>query len=127
MAAPSHPASKHITDVDILVGKKIRARRLEVGLTQQRLASLLGITFTQVQKYEQGMNRVAASRLVDSAQALDVSPAFFFDPIPAPLNGGQFKLERDLIRDLRSLPSDELRQAAAEIVRQLARTPHRRA
>ncbi len=49
--------------VDIHVGKRIRARRKEVRVSQERLAEQLGLTFQQVQKYEKGANRVSASKL----------------------------------------------------------------
>lgn len=68
---------KHV--VDVHVGQRIRHRRWTVGMTQQQLADAVGIKFQQIQKYETGANRVAASRLWEMAEALDVSPAYFFD------------------------------------------------
>jgi transcriptional regulator with XRE-family HTH domain len=65
--------------VDRRLGQRLRARRLEAGLSQERLAEILGLTFQQVQKYEKGVNRIAASRLFDIAAALDVPVGFFFD------------------------------------------------
>lgn len=59
--------------VDAWLGQRMRARRVEIAMTQERLAELLGITFQQVQKYERGVNRVAASRLYDICKILDVS------------------------------------------------------
>jgi transcriptional regulator with XRE-family HTH domain len=67
-----HPVDDH-------VGKRIRHRRWMVGMTQQQLAEKIGIKFQQVQKYETGMNRVSASRLWDTAQALGVQISFFFE------------------------------------------------
>lgn len=55
---------------DAAMGMRVRARRLEIGMSQERLAELLGVTFQQVQKYEKGVNRIAASRLWDIAHAL---------------------------------------------------------
>ena len=65
--------------VDVHVGKKVRYRRWMVGMTQQQLASAVGIKFQQIQKYETGMNRVSASRLWDIAEALSVPVHFFFE------------------------------------------------
>ena len=65
--------------VDVHVGKRIRHRRWMIGMTQQQLAEAVGIKFQQIQKYETGMNRVSASRLWDSARALEVPVSFFFD------------------------------------------------
>lgn len=67
------------TNVDQRLGQRIRSRRLELGMSQQELAERLGLTFQQVQKYEKGANRVAVSRLVNIAAALDAPPASFLD------------------------------------------------
>lgn len=67
--------------VDIHVGQKIRQRRLHIGITQKQLAVAIGIKFQQIQKYETGANRVAASRLWEISQALDVQPGYFFEGI----------------------------------------------
>lgn len=66
------------TRVDAGIGRRVRARRLEVGMSQERLAELLGVTFQQVQKMEKGVNRIAASRLWDIAVSLEVPVAFFY-------------------------------------------------
>ena len=58
-----HPVDRH-------VGLRIRMRRKEMGISQERLAEALGITFQQVQKYERGANRVSASKLYEIAAAL---------------------------------------------------------
>lgn len=65
--------------IDIHVGARIRAQRVLRGMTQSDLARLVGISFQSVQKYEQGENRVSASRLYQFAQALGVPPQHFFD------------------------------------------------
>ena len=57
--------------VDVHVGKRIRQRRWLTGMTQQKLAEMVGIKFQQIQKYETGANRVSASRLWDIADALE--------------------------------------------------------
>lgn len=56
--------------VDIHVGKRIRARRKLLGISQEALADALGLTFQQVQKYERAANRVSASKLYDIARTL---------------------------------------------------------
>jgi transcriptional regulator with XRE-family HTH domain len=61
--------------LDKQIGRNVRRRRLEIGMSQETLAGLLGVTFQQVQKYEKGVNRTAASRLWDIAQALECSVA----------------------------------------------------
>jgi transcriptional regulator with XRE-family HTH domain len=63
---------------DIDIAKRVRALRLQRGLSQTELGEVLGVTFQQVQKYERGVNRVGAGRLVRVAEALDVQVSFFF-------------------------------------------------
>lgn len=65
--------------IDVHVGNRIRLRRTLLGLSQEKLASLLGLTFQQVQKYERGMNRVGASRLWDIGKVLEVPIEFFYE------------------------------------------------
>lgn len=65
--------------VDVHVGQRVRQRRWMLGMTQQQLASSVGIRFQQIQKYETGANRVSASRLWDIAAALEVPVSFFFE------------------------------------------------
>jgi transcriptional regulator with XRE-family HTH domain len=67
---------------DLAVGRRIRARRIERGMTQEKLGNTLGVTFQQVQKYEKGDNRIGAGRLQQIAEALEVPVAFFFDEQP---------------------------------------------
>jgi transcriptional regulator with XRE-family HTH domain len=71
-------ASKRIDDFDRKVGARVRAQRNAMGLSQEKLADALGITFQQVQKYENGTNRISASRLQNIADALGVPLSFFF-------------------------------------------------
>jgi transcriptional regulator with XRE-family HTH domain len=67
--------------VDVHVGARIRTRRLLLGMNQETLASALGLTFQQVQKYEGGSNRVSASRLAEMAQILSVPVMYFFNDL----------------------------------------------
>lgn len=64
--------------VDVMVGKRVRLRRLQLSLSQTELAQKLGLTFQQVQKYEKGTNRVSCSRLSEISEVLDVPITFFF-------------------------------------------------
>jgi transcriptional regulator with XRE-family HTH domain len=59
--------------VELAIGARLRARRRQLGLSQSNLADALGVSFQQVQKYERGANRIAASTLVAAAQALGVT------------------------------------------------------
>jgi transcriptional regulator with XRE-family HTH domain len=64
--------------VDIHVGARIRMRRILLDMNQQALARNLGLTFQQVQKYENGTNRVSTSRLAEIATALRVTVGYFY-------------------------------------------------
>ena len=64
--------------VDIYVGRRLNALRKERGLSQKALADRLGITFQQIQKYEKGLNRLPASRMLSICMALDVTPNDLF-------------------------------------------------
>ena len=72
----ANPRSAGKSAVDM--GKRIRLRRVEMGMSQDGLGEALGVSFQQVQKYEKGVNRVSASRLEQIAGALDVPVSFFF-------------------------------------------------
>jgi len=68
--------------VDVYVGARMKQRRIEQGMSQERLGKELNLTFQQVQKYERGANRVGASRLFELSQALDVPVGYFFEDMP---------------------------------------------
>jgi transcriptional regulator with XRE-family HTH domain len=75
-------SKKKPNPIDVHVGSRVRLRRNMLGMSQERLGELLGITFQQIQKYEKGTNRVGASRLQAIASILNVPPAFFFENAP---------------------------------------------
>ncbi len=68
-------------DIDIYVGGRLKAQRLCLGMSQEKLAQAVGLTFQQVQKYERGSNRIAASRLYQFSKVLCVSVSYFFEGI----------------------------------------------
>ena len=65
--------------IDVHVGLRIRLRRKELGVSQEKLAEAIGLTFQQVQKYERAANRVSATKLYEMARALETSTAYFFE------------------------------------------------
>jgi transcriptional regulator with XRE-family HTH domain len=75
-------SAKTPNPIDAHVGSRMRTRRLMLGLSQEKLATALGLTFQQVQKYEKGMNRMGVSRLQHAANILGVTVPFFFDGAP---------------------------------------------
>ncbi|MBI3451974.1 MAG: helix-turn-helix transcriptional regulator [Rhodospirillales bacterium] len=75
-------AAEGADPVDIYVGTRVRQRRMFLGVSQEKLAKALGISFQQVQKYERGTNRVSASRLFVLSRFLGVPVSWFFDGAP---------------------------------------------
>jgi transcriptional regulator with XRE-family HTH domain len=74
--------------VDVYVGARVRMRRMILGMSQSRLGELLGVTFQQIQKYENGSNRISVHRLRLTARVLEVSPSYFFEGVIAPVSEG---------------------------------------
>ncbi len=71
--------SKLPSGIDRIVGQRVRWRRRELKLTQEKLGELLDLTFQQVQKYEKGTNRISAGRLYEVAQVLSVPINYFYE------------------------------------------------
>jgi transcriptional regulator with XRE-family HTH domain len=118
--------------IDRKVGQRVRTRRLEIGMSQERLAELLGVTFQQVQKYEKGVNRMAASRLHDIAAALEMPIARFFEGL-AGRASGVAESSKDYIDDALATPegaqlmalfasikNQKVRRRVVELVKALA-------
>ena len=122
---------KSPNQIDKHIGTRVRARRVMLGMSQEKLADALGLTFQQVQKYEKGVNRIGASRLLHIAGILDVSSEFFFEGLPG-LRAGGFsddslvadfltRPESDrLVRGFLRLKDDEARRKVADLVDWLA-------
>ena len=119
--------------VDRKLGQRVRSRRLEIGMSQERLAELLGVTFQQVQKYEKGVNRIAASRLFDIAGALEQPVSRFFEGLSAGRAAGVAEHRQDFIDDALATPegaqlmslfasirSQRLRRKVVDLVKTLA-------
>jgi transcriptional regulator with XRE-family HTH domain len=111
------------TAADKPIGERVRARRLGLGMSQEALAKAIGLTFQQVQKYENAKNRISAGRLVQIAAALNCNPADFFAPIGERLANGTDELLRAvdqkvtlrLLRAFQKLPPKQ-RHAFVRIV-----------
>jgi transcriptional regulator with XRE-family HTH domain len=119
--------------IDRHIGSRVRARRTMLGMSQEKLAEALGLTFQQVQKYEKGINRVGASRLLQIAGILDVGIDFFFEGVPGLRAGGfsgnsimaEFLTSPEsdrLVRSFVGLKDDDVRRKVADLVDWLAST-----
>src|SRR6478752_4050513 len=117
------PGRSRAQDVDRFVGSKMRERRIMLGLTQQQMAELIGVTYQQAHKYEKGINRIAAGRLFTIAQALGVDVGYFFDGMdserafkPTP----QQRMLLELARNFISMPSRKHQEAICNLARALS-------
>jgi transcriptional regulator with XRE-family HTH domain len=106
MSEKIHFADKH-------VGQRLRIKRVLAGFSQTALASELGITFQQVQKYEHGTNRMSAGRLYDTSLALKEPVSYFFEGLPA--QGGDKASKKSAQAD-RAI-TQELKRDALELMK----------
>ena len=81
-------SSEGVKSIDRRVASRIRERRLQVGMTQQQLAELIGVAFQQAHKYERGISRVTAGRLYYIAEALQTPVSYFFASADSPDHRG---------------------------------------
>ncbi len=72
---------KQANPIDAQVGNRVRLRRMLIGMSQERLGELLGLTFQQVQKYEKGINRIGAGRLFEVSRILGVAIDYFYEGV----------------------------------------------
>lgn len=89
--------------IDVHVGRRVRLHRKAMGMSQERLAAGLGLTFQQVQKYERGANRISASKLYEIARIFRVPVGSFFEGLddPASPEGDDYaRAWSDVIEDL---------------------------
>src|SRR5215468_7482529 len=109
--------------IDDHVGARIRDRRIMLGLTQQQLAEMIGVTYQQAHKYERGINRVSAGRLFQIARALGVPVGTFFDGIEGPQSKVQSARERmclELAKNFSQIPNERYQEALSQLARALA-------
>jgi transcriptional regulator with XRE-family HTH domain len=122
-AAPSRRSTGRTQDIDRHVGARIRERRIMLGLTQQQLADLIGVTYQQAHKYERGINRVSAGRLFEVAQVLSVPVSHFFDGLEQEGERGISPRERmclELARNFAQIPNERHQEALSQLARALA-------
>lgn len=138
---PNIIKKSHPNPVDVHVGDRLRSRRNLLGVSQERLADAVGITFQQVQKYERGTNRISASRLWQFSKILNVSISYFFEDFADKKDGFETtygfadteqenfdadenlmnrKETLDLIREYYSIPDPKLRKDLFKMIRSMA-------
>lgn len=125
--------------VDISVGGRLRQRRTLLGMSQEKLGRAVGLTFQQIQKYERGVNRIGASRLLQLSRVLGVPIAYFFEDVPAPKSGRAAQQTvpaapaeddpfsrretMELVRAYYAISNPYVRKRVLDLVRALSRSP----
>ena len=113
------------TATDHYVGVRIRERRIMLGLSQQQMADMIGVTYQQTHKYERGINRISAGRLYEIAQVLRVPLSYFFEglgdrPDRGTLTGRQ-RMCLELARNFAQITNERHQEALSQLARTLAR------
>ena len=103
--------------IDIHVGRIVRQRRKALGVSQKALAGRLGVTFQQLQKYEQGDNRIGASRLMQLALALKMPVGRFFEGLDSPVVLPEATAEKQARLFLKTAEGQELARTFPKIAR----------
>lgn len=110
-------------DTDRHVGARIRERRIMLGLSQQQMADLIGVTYQQAHKYERGINRISAGRLYEIAQVLGVPVGYFFEGLDNERNTDLTARQRmclELARNFSSISNEKHQEALSQLARALA-------
>ncbi len=115
----------HLTDVH--VGNRVRIRRTMLGMSQMKLAELIGFTYQQIQKNETGAIRMGASRLYALSGVLGVPVSYFFEGLDdARSEGGEDTLTKretlELVKAYYGIKSNKMRERLFELVKTAART-----
>src|ERR1700693_1520714 len=104
--------------IDDHVGSRIRKRRIMVGLTQQRLAEMIGVTCQQAHKYERGINRVSAGRLFEIASALSAPITYFYEGIgqegPRQITLHQ-RMQLEIARNFAEIRNEKHQEAVSQL------------
>ncbi|MBV9572198.1 MAG: helix-turn-helix transcriptional regulator [Alphaproteobacteria bacterium] len=128
---------KQATSIDAHVGSQIRNRRNTLGMSQDKLGQLLGLTFQQVQKYERGINRIGAGRLFETARVLGVSILYFYEGVVDELSGRPLGFAEDaapspappkadgveLLAAFSRIRDEKVRKRVLELVKSLSLDP----
>ncbi|MGB0670010.1 MAG: helix-turn-helix domain-containing protein [Rhodospirillales bacterium] len=117
-------AVSRATETDRHVGMRIRERRIMLGLSQQQMAEMIGVTYQQAHKYERGINRISAGRLYEIAQVLRVPVSYFYEGLSEA--GDDYELTPrqrmclELARNFSQIQSERHQEAVSQLARVLA-------
>jgi len=123
--------------VDVHVGQRLKVRRSLLGMSQEKLGKSIDLTFQQIQKYEQGLNRISAGRLYQFGKILQVPISYFFDNFQGAAAGApglsdneqssfiddsimNDKETLELVRTFASIKDPEVRKSAIKLLKSIA-------
>jgi len=114
---PKKPREKVANEIDEGIGNRLKSFRLAAKMSQEQLGKSLGVTFQQIQKYENGKNRLSGSRLIKAAETLKVSPAQLLGANSTGKADGEFDALAEpavniMVREMKKLPPHQRRAAA---------------
>ena len=116
--------SARASAADRHVGSRIRERRVMLGLSQQQLAQMIGVTYQQAHKYERGLNRISAGRLYEIAQVLNVPVSWFFEGLSADVSHAEMtprqRMCLELARNFAAIDNEKHQEALSAMARALA-------
>ena len=119
----ANKVSNRATDTDRFVGSRIRDRRIMLGLSQQQMAEMIGVTYQQAHKYERGINRISTGRLFEISQVLGVSVGFFYEGLESD-SGEELKYRQrmclEVARNFTQIDNKIHQEALSHLARALA-------
>ena len=117
-------SSARASHADRHVGARIRERRIMLGLSQQQLAQMIGVTYQQAHKYERGLNRISAGRLYEIAQVLSVPVSWFFEGLGGDVARAEItprqRMCLELARNFAAIDNEKHQEALSQMARALA-------
>ena len=120
---PEPRSSTRASEADRHVGARIRERRVMLGLSQQQLAAMIGVTYQQAHKYERGLNRISAGRLFEIAEVLAVPISWFFEGLNSAIHEELPPRQRmclELARNFVAIDNEKHQEALSQMARALA-------
>ena len=127
----SSARSEEDVQVDMHVGVKLRQARILKKLSQAKLGEVVGLTFQQIQKYENGSNRIGASRLWNLSQILELPVSYFFDELEsgtrltaddAEVAETNRRKSMELMRNFHSIKNERTREAPYQLIKEMAKS-----
>ncbi len=111
---------KSANNIDKNIGRKIYELRLSSGKTRQDVGCIIGVTHQQLQKYENGINRISASRLHEVAKFFNVPVAYFFEDVQEDVSKEKLDRQRlciEVMKDFQAIDTSDKQEAVRHIIR----------